>query len=267
MIIDRNTGPPTNWRLRLSAATWGILAVAVFITPPASAQQESPPPVSKPSPDKWEKHYYERVAQFEKENAAKRTVVMVGSSHVEGFDAERWLPNWKVTNRGISSDRIGIGDRGILHRLDNSVFDCDPAVVILQNGANDLGELWRHGEPSIDEIEECFRKVVRTIRTRLPDVPLIINGLFPTRDRYAGLVPLIKKLDPKIKSIAEEFDCVYLEVYSHFADQDGLLRQEFSREGLHLTDAGYKVWADLIDESLQQLAAKQVQTNPGKSAD
>ncbi len=54
-------------------------------------------------------------------------------------------------NRGIAADRIGITERGILHRLKSSVFDCNPGFVILENGVNDLGELWRHGTPTIDE--------------------------------------------------------------------------------------------------------------------
>ena len=214
--------------------------------------QTNDAPDNSQTGDKWAKHYYDRVAQFEAENVEPGGVVLVGSSHIEGFDSKNLLPDWTVINRGISSDRIGIDDRGILHRLDCSVFDCHPSMVVLQNGANDLGELWRHGKPSIDKIDACYREVVAKIRGRLPDVPLIIAGLLPTRGKYAELVPLITQFDTRLKQIAADFDCSFVEMYSHFADDDGLLREEFSREGLHLTEAGYEVWAERLDAALRE---------------
>jgi len=138
----------------------------------------------------------------------------------------------------------------VLHRLDSSVFDCNPGVIILENGVNDLGELWRHGTPSIDEIDACYRKVVAAIRTRLPGVPLVIVGLFPTRDRFADLNPMIVEFNKRLVKIAADFNCPYLDVHTPFVDAAGLLRQEYSREGLHLTDAGYQRWAELIEKAL-----------------
>ena len=230
-----------------------ILGMAGFS--PFATGQDAGDTASNTPPDKWARHYHDRIARFEQENVSRQNVVIVGSSHVEGLDAASLLPGWQVVNRGISSDRIGIGERGILHRLDSSVFNCDPSVVVLQNGANDLGELWRHGTPSMDEIEACYRKVVQRIRGRVPDVPLIIVGLFPTRDKYADLVPFITTLDARLKAIAHDCDCTFLEMYPSFADSQGLLRQEYSRDGLHLTKPGYQVWARLLDDALVRLVA------------
>jgi len=208
-------------------------------------------PVTTTAPlDKWAQHYYDRVAQFEKETVAPHGVVLVGSSHVEGFDAKLLAPRWRVINRGIASDRIGIGERGVLRRLDCSVFRCNPAAIVLENGVNDLGELRRNGTPSLDEIDACYREVVRQIRMRLPDVPLILVDLFPARDRYANLLPLIADFNARLQRIAADFDCPLVTAYPHLADADGQLRADYSRDGLHLSPAGYRVWAKLLDEAL-----------------
>lgn len=198
----------------------------------------------------WVQHYHDRVAEFKAENAAARNIVVVGSSHIEGFKADKLLPGRRVVNRGIGSDRIGITERGILHRLDCSVFDCNPGFIILENGVNDLGELSRTGKPSIDEIDACYREVVRRIRTRLPDVPLVIVSLFPARDRFAGLKPLIVEFNERLGKIAADFECTYMDVYSPLADPQGLLREEYSRDGLHLNADGYRVWADMTEKVL-----------------
>ncbi len=238
----------------IHACTAGVVVTAIalcatFTAATADRRQEKGGQQG-PAQDKWAKHYYDRLARFTRENAAARNIVMIGSSHVEGFDTARHLPGRRIVNRGISADRIGIGERGVLRRLDASVFDCNPGFIILENGVNDLGELWRHGTPSMDEIDECYRKVVRQIRTRLPDVPLVVVGLFPTRDRYAGLVPLIVEFNRRLVKIAADFACVFMDVYAPFADEDGLLRKEYSREGLHLNQAGYRLWAELIEKVL-----------------
>jgi lysophospholipase L1-like esterase len=228
-----------------------LLALALNTAPGGPATQ----PTSRPATTDWAKHYYRRVEQFERENRESRKIVLVGSSHIEGFRQERLLPGRKIVNRGISSDRIGIGERGVLHRLDSSVFDCNPGIVFLENGVNDLGELWRHGTPSLDEIEACYRKVVRQIRERRPDVKLVIVGLFPTRDRFAGLGPLIVQFNARLEKIAADFNCPFMDVHAPFADEQGLLRRDLSRDGLHLNDAGYERWADMIDKALTQHGA------------
>ncbi len=223
-----------------------IALVACCVVSAASAQT----PATRPAADRWARHYEERVARFRQENAAARNIVFVGSSHVEGFDFDKYLPGRRILNRGISSDHIGVDGRGVLGRLEESVFDCNPGFVLLENGVNDLGDLWRTGKPSLDEIEAAYRKVVDQIRARRPDVPLVIVGLFPTRDRYAGLQPLIVEFNRRLVRIAADAKCPFMDVYKPFADDEGLLRKDYSRDGLHLSDAGYRQWAELVEKAL-----------------
>jgi len=259
---DRNTIPTDAFRRQEEKMSAELLRneliVILGLAVTAVASEPATQPASRPAAIDWAKHYYRRVEQFERENREKRNIVLVGSSHIEGFMQDRLLPGRRIVNRGISSDRIGIGERGVLHRLEQSVFDCNPGIVFLENGVNDLGELWRHGTPSLDEIEACYREVVRRIRERRPDVKLVIVGLFPTRDRFAGLKPLIVQFNARLEKIAADFGCPFMDVYAPFADDQGLLRQDLSRDGLHLTDAGYRLWADMIDRTLTQLGADQL---------
>jgi lysophospholipase L1-like esterase len=54
----------------------------------------------------------------------------------------------------------------------------------------------------------------------------------------------------RLRQIARDFDCPFVEAYPPLADAQGLLREEYSRDGLHLSEAGYRVWAKLLDEAL-----------------
>jgi lysophospholipase L1-like esterase len=190
-----------------------------------------------------EQHYHERLAQFQAERVEPGAIVLVGSSHFEWFDTERCLPGYRCINRGIASDRLGIGNRGILHRLDVSVFDVQPAFIVLNNGVNDLGELWRNGVPSLEAIFDAYEQVIATIRVGVPDVPLLIINELPTTGRFAGINPLIPPLNAHIAQVAARHNCQHLDFYRDVVNESGELREDLTTDGLHLNDAGYALLA------------------------
>ncbi len=197
-----------------------------------------------------EQHYRERLRAFAAETVEPGGIVFLGSSHLEWFDTDTFLPGRRVVNRGIASDRIGIDDRGILHRLDVSVFDCRPSFIVFENGGNDLGELWRYGRPSIDEIAECYERVVGTIRQRLPHVPLCMVSVLPTSGEYAAISALVPPLNVHLERIAAVHGCTLLDFYSDVVNETGELRADLTTDGLHLNEAGYRLWAATLEPYL-----------------
>lgn len=197
-----------------------------------------------------EKHYYDRLRQFAAERVAPGGIVLLGSSHFEWFDSDRFLPGRRIVNRGIAADRLGIGPRGILHRLEVSVFDVQPAFVVFNNGVNDLGELWRSGWPPLEQIFDAYERVVAAIRQRLPDVPLLLVNELPTAGRFAGINPLIPPLNAHIFSVAQRHGCQHLDFHRQVVDAAGELRGELTWDGLHLNDAGYGLLAAALESWL-----------------
>jgi lysophospholipase L1-like esterase len=197
-----------------------------------------------------EQHYHERLRQFAAERVEPGGIVLLGSSHLEWFDAPRMLPGRRFVNRGIASDRLGLTERGILHRLDSSVFDCQPAFIVFENGANDLGELWRNGTPPMEASIACYEHVVATIRTRLPAVPMLIVNVLPTTGRCAGLNPFVREFNPHVARIAAQHGCTHMDFCSVVVSAAGELRAELTEDGLHLNECGYTLFADRLDPHL-----------------
>jgi lysophospholipase L1-like esterase len=197
-----------------------------------------------------EKHYFDRLREFRGEEVEPGGIVLLGSSHFEWFPTDRHLPGYRIVNRGIASDRLGIGDRGILHRLDISAFDCQPAFVVFNNGVNDLGELWREGEPPLDAIFAAYERVVGALRQGLPQTPILIINELPTCGRFAGLNPLVRQLNPVTERTAARFDCRHLDVHSAVVSETGELPVELTWDGLHLNDDGYSILATSIKRFL-----------------
>lgn len=208
--------------------------------------------------NKWHRHYFERLEKFRIENEKlracfpdKKTVVLLGSSSCELFFRNRdLLPGWFALDRGISADSIGLGQRGILHRLKESVFDCNPEHVFILNGRNDLGGTVRTGTPKVEEIAAGYQKVIEKILEGVPGVKVHVVSCFPTRDKYEKMAPLVGRYNAQLERIARQLGVDYIDVYSQLVDEDGLLRPEYSSDGLHVKGDAYQIWADAMKEAL-----------------
>ena len=197
----------------------------------------------------WKEHYDRRRAEFAAENAMLKHIVFVGDSLTEGFDFAARFPGVPILNRGIVSDTVGLvgtPGRGLLHRMEVSIFDCNPCCVFLLIGANDSGGLLREGEPSIGDIMTGYRAVLTEIRRRLPGTPVYIQSCLPARGEYAKLNPRIGELNGRIKALAGEFGHPFIDLRPLVVDEQGELKAEFTRDGLHLAPAAYDLWADRI---------------------
>ena len=197
-----------------------------------------------------EQHYFQRLTAFAAETVEPGGIVLVGSSHFEWFDTDHFLPGRRFVNRGIASDRLGIGHQGILHRLDVSVFDVQPGFIVFNNGVNDLGELARTGEPSLDQIFDAYDRLVAKIREGEPDVPMLIVNELPTTGRFVHVNHLVPQLNPHIEHVAGKYGCQHLDFFSEVVDEDGTLRDELTWDGLHLNDDGYALFARKLEPYL-----------------
>jgi lysophospholipase L1-like esterase len=199
-------------------------------------------------------HYAKRMAEFATERHEPGGIAFVGTSHVELFPTDELLPGARIINRGIISDRIGFSERGILRRMHESIFGLAPRVVLLESGGNDLGELWRHGTPQVAEIEAGYRRLVAEIRAGLPEIPLCITGVMPACGRFAGLTAHLQPFNEVVRRIAADFEAEFIDMYPELVDADGLLCENLTTDGLHLSRAGYELWAERLRAYLSSLA-------------
>src|SRR5262245_47972268 len=128
--------PATRIALSLIFAL-ALLAVAIRADDAPSTATKKPAP--KPNlGDFFQQHYKDRVMLFREQNKKLheqpdvKNVVLLGDSITEGFNVEKLFPDRHVINRGIGADVIGNAlpesdNRGVLHRLPESVFDCNPS--------------------------------------------------------------------------------------------------------------------------------------------
>jgi lysophospholipase L1-like esterase len=192
-----------------------------------------------------QQHYWNRVKGFEDENQTMKKVVLLGDSITEGFKVDQYFPGRPFINRGIVADGIGVNTTGILYRLDNSIFDCNPSHIFILIGINDIA-----AGRSQDTILRVYREVLTRIQTRLPKVKVYIISVLPCRGKYAHLNQPVLEFNAKLKPLAEEFKYNYLDLHALLKDENGELREGFTADGLHLKPPAYDIWKKEIDNLL-----------------
>jgi lysophospholipase L1-like esterase len=168
-------------------------------------------------------------------------VVFLGDSITEGGLWDELFPDFPVLNRGIGGDTTV----DLRERLDDAINE--PRVVSLLIGTNDL-----HGprqRRDLDGIAARCRAIVERIRERAPEAGVLLNGLMP---RTAFHAERLKALNGRYRSIAAETGASYIDLWPAFADPAGELRNELTRDHLHLTAEGYRVWAGVLGPHVQR---------------
>jgi lysophospholipase L1-like esterase len=187
-------------------------------------------------------HWQNRVAMFKAENLQFQNVVLLGDSITEGFEVPKYFPGRRILNRGIGADVIGNNmpaddPRGVLQRLDNSVFDCAATDLFVLIGINDL-----NSGRSLDSMEEGYRELLKRIRAKRPDLRIVVQSLLPTRGAYAQQNGPVVQFNERLKKLAPQYGCSFLDLHSLMRDAEGQLKAEFTGDGLHLTELAYRVW-------------------------
>jgi len=152
-----------------------------------------------------------------------------------------------VINMGINSDQIDMATTtgGVLRRTD-IVKMARPAHIFLLIGINDFGS-----SKPIAKAQEQYAAVVKKLIADNPQAKLHLQSILPTNGRYAFHKPTINAMNEFIKRLAAENGVDYIDLYSQVADAQGLLRQDITRDGLHLMPNGYSIWTRIVEEKVK----------------
>lgn len=180
-------------------------------------------------------------------------VLFLGDSITEGWDRtpeakaifEKYYGKDQPANFGIGGDRT----QHVLWRIDNGELDgISPKVVVLMIGTNNIAY-------SADHILAGDTKIVEEIHQKLPDTKVLLLGIFPRgpdpKDlKVAALREKIKTVNEGLAKLADGNKTVYLDIGDKFLDSDGVITKEIMKDALHPTPAGYKIWADAMQPTL-----------------
>jgi lysophospholipase L1-like esterase len=175
-------------------------------------------------------------------------VVLYGDSITEiwarYFDA--MFPGKPYIGRGIS----GQTTPQMLVRFRPDVVALKPRVVVILAGTNDIAG--NTGPSTLEMIEDNLASMSEIARAN--GIRVVLASVLPVYDYpwKRGLEPAAKiiALNRWMKRYAESNGHVYLDYHTAMADGRGGLPPELARDGVHPTEAGYRLMVPLLEQAI-----------------
>lgn len=194
-------------------------------------------------------HYNKRVAQFEREGGINgNSIVMLGNSLTEnGKDWSERLGISNIVNRGI----IGDNTIGMTERL-CQITTHHPKAIFLMAGINNMV----NDAPCIDVAQQVIG-LIETIRQQAPTTKLYVESLLPINEKSGRWRTLANRTNDipltnmYIRAYCESNGITFVDLFHQMTyPNSNMLRDELSYDGLHITEAGYEIWAKEIKRQL-----------------
>ena len=178
-------------------------------------------------------------------------LIFIGDSITQGWEgagkdiwAKHYTPR-NAVNLGIGGDRT----QHVLWRLDNgNIAGIKPKLAVIMIGTNNSGV------NSAEQITEGITAIVQKLQTALPDTKILLLGIFP-RGADNTHPQRIKNnaVNAEVAKLADGEKVIYLDIGPKFLAADGTLSKDIMPDLLHLSPAGYQIWADSIEEQIKKL--------------
>jgi len=189
-------------------------------------------------------------------------VIFIGDSITQGWEGKAakkiWEENfgpYKPVNLGIGGDQTG----HVLWRLTEGkeIEPLKPKLAVIMIGTNNTGG------HSAEQIAGGIKAIVEELQKQKPDMKILLLGVFPrcgAKLEKDDTVCPKEKLQPKIKAIneiiaklADDKKVFYKDIGDKFLNKDGGLEKKVMPDYLHLSEEGYKIWAESIKDDIAKL--------------
>ena len=154
-------------------------------------------------------------------------------------------------NIGISGDRtehvlyrLQPKAEGGLGEIDSPALD--PDVIVLMIGINNS---WAAEDPAADSIHEGARAVLTALHRQKPRARIVLQSLLPIVDAPKDRA-IVQPVNARLRALAQspEFagSTQFLDLYPAFVDEKGQQIASYFNDGIHPSEAGYRVWRDRL---------------------
>ncbi len=183
----------------------------------------------------------------------KANLVFLGDSITAGWGRqpaiwEEAFGKYTPLNFGIGGDRT----QHVLWRIENGELEViRPKAVVLMIGTNNAGT------DSAEDIARGITTIVDTIKSKQPQAKILLLAVFPRGEKPTGKMGIanekLKKVNEIIAKLGDGKTVHYLDIGGKFPVVDGALSAEAMPDFLHLSESGYRIWADAIGPKLAEL--------------
>lgn len=196
-----------------------------------------------------EADYKRHVKKFEDLEPGKKCVLL-GDSMMAYFPIKAFKLDDDMYNLGIPGDTT----TGVLNRIDQ-VIKLNPEIIIINIGLNDFVLTKLSHQASLDNILDIRHQLLEGC----PKTEVFVTSLTPINQKdFQDQIYLLNrdpkdamKLNEMLSKVIDEKH--FLNIYDHLIDQEGKLKLEYTRDGIHLNQKGYQVYYESFKKLIDDL--------------
>lgn len=202
-------------------------------------------------------------AEIKKQEEKKKQEVKVQSHYL--FVGDIFTQDLKASERFSGyhlavSGETDLTSYDLLDNLRKYVYNFNPSKVIIQVGITDFIRV--DNEEDL-KIAENIKNIIKEIKANRPYAEIYIMSIYPINDsdddkvQYKLVKNLynekIEKVNSEIKEVCKNNSVTYIDAHTALLDSDKkMLNIDYTSDGLHLSDEGYKVVARKINEAINK---------------
>ena len=196
--------------------------------------------------DGWHLERHNSINQIVESKKGEVDVVFIGDSITQGWEGagtKAWndlFLSFRPVNLGISGDRT----EHLLWRFDNGNLEgIDPKVAVVMIGTNNFG----YQKDTAEEVYNGVVAVVEALRAKEPQIHVLLLDIFPRGKTFNQMRGQILQVNQALQATFKDKDNVtFFPIGHHFLEDDGAISKEVMPDELHLSEKGYKIWADAV---------------------
>jgi lysophospholipase L1-like esterase len=192
-------------------------------------------------------------------------LIMVGDSITHNWDSmgkkvwDQYYASRNAVNMGFGGD----GTESVIWRFDNGEIDgINPKLAVLMIGTNNSNG----DDHTPEEIADGIKAICARMRAKMPKTKILILAIFPrgfgSDEQRAALghgTTFNSQWDKNnqasriVSRIADGKHIFYLDINEAFLDGNGLLTREVMPDFVHLSEKGYRIWAEALEPTVVKL--------------
>ena len=190
--------------------------------------------------------------RLKNKSALKGQIVFTGSSLMEMFPINKLLAEHNdstiIYNRGIG----GFISDELLKVIDVCATDLMPSKVFINIGTNDLS--W--SSIPISQLIDNYDRILCAIEQAVPGVVIYLMAYYPVNyeaatDEMKECLKIrtnekINTANLEVKKLAARHHQHYIDINHNLKDELGRLKAEYTIEGMHINEEGYRAIYDDI---------------------
>ena len=200
--------------------------------------------------ESWWLERYQAVNAQAREDA---DLLFIGDSITQAWEDtgkavwQEFYANRNALNLGFSGDRT----EHVLWRLtQGNLANGKAKVAVVMIGTNNTGHRMQDPQETAAGIE----RILDTLEQRSPTTKVLLLGIFPRGEQPFDEARLNNlAINQFIRRYADGQRVFYRDLGSVFLNEDATLSPEIAPDFLHLSEEGYRRWANAIEPTLKEL--------------